>query len=173
MLEIKIKDALSRLQKSDKKIKIAVIVGLVGLLLLAASDLAPKKSDASPAEKISYTDYTAQLEEKTCKIISDIDGVGRCRVMITLKNSNESIYAKNNRENSNGSNYSDESEYVLYDGENGESPVLIKEYFPEVMGVVVVCSGADSLAVRESVINCVSSLYGISTAKISVSKLKE
>ena len=61
----------------------------------------------------------------------------------------------------------------MYDGENGESPVLIKEFYPEIKGVAVVCSGADNTVVRENVINCISSLYGISTAKISVSKLKD
>lgn len=172
-MEVKISEALSKLQKSDSKIKIAVVLGLVGILLLGASEIIPKKSAEPQKQEMTCSQYTAELESKTQQIVSSISGVGRCRVMITLKNSNENIYAKNNTENTNDGNYSSESEYVLYDGENGESPVLIKEFYPEIKGVAVVCSGADDTAVRENVINCISSLYGISTAKISVSKLKD
>ena len=92
--------------------------------------------------------------------------------MITLKNSNESVFAKNIQQNSENGNYSSQSEYVLDNGQNGETPVLIKEFFPEIKGVAVVCSGADSIAVREEIIKCISSLYGISSAKISVSKMR-
>ena len=163
---------MSRFNSADKKLKIAVIVGLIGILLLGMSEAIPKQKTEVKSEKISYSEYTSELEEKTKNIISSIDGVSECRVMITLKNSNESIFAKNNQENSNGSNYSSESEYVLYNGESGEQPVLLKEYYPEVKGVVVVCSGADDVTVRENVINCISSLYAIPSTKISVSKLK-
>ncbi|MBQ7203527.1 MAG: hypothetical protein IJS03_05890 [Eubacterium sp.] len=123
-------------------------------------------------DDFSYNEYCAELEEKTESIIGSIDGVGECRVMLTLKNSSESIFAKNSEENTNDGNYSKNSEYVLYDSDNGEKPVLIKEYFPEVKGVVVVCSGADNTAVREGVISCISSLYGLPSTKISVIKLK-
>ena len=171
-MEAKFSEALKRLKNSDKRIKVAVALGLIGILLLGLSEAVPHEKKAAERD-VSYTEYTAELEKKTQDIISSIDGVGECKVMLTLKNSNESVFAKNNTENSDSGNYSRESEYVLYDGENGEEPVLVKEYFPQVMGVVVVCSGGDSFAVRESVIACVSSLYDIPTTKISVSKLKD
>lgn len=171
-MEAKLKELYDKFRHTDKKLKAALVIGLTGMLLLGLSEAVPKENKAEKAENVSYADYNDELEEKTQQIISSIDGVGECRVMITLKNSNESVYAKNYQENSNAGNYSHESEYVLYDGDNGEEPVLIKEYFPEVKGVVVVCSGADSVTVRENVINCISALYGIPTTKISVTKLK-
>lgn len=172
-MEVKVREIVEKFNTSDKKIKLAVIIGLIGILLLGMSEAIPKNKSENKSEKVSYAAYTSELEEKTKEIISSIDGVGECKVMITLKNTNENIFAKNNQENTNGSNYSTESEYVLYNGENGEEPVLIKEYFPEVKGVVVVCGGADDVTVRENVINCVSSLYAIPSTKISVSKLKK
>ncbi|MBR0412471.1 MAG: hypothetical protein IJI47_02750, partial [Eubacterium sp.] len=95
-MEVKIGEALKKLRKSDSKIKVAVIIGLVGILLLGLSEAVPKKSADSKKQEITCAEYTAELESKTQQIISSIDGVGRCRVMITLKNSNENIYAKNN-----------------------------------------------------------------------------
>lgn len=170
MLEAKIKELLLNFKKTDKKIKTALIIGIVGMLLLGLSEAAPREKKTESAETQSYSELCTELEERTERIISSIDGAGNCKVMITLKNSNESVYAKNSQENGSDGNYSRDSEYVLYDGENGESPVLIKEYYPEVRGVVVVCSGADNVAVRENVINCISALYGIPTTKISVIK---
>ena len=77
-------EALSRLRKSDKKIKIAVILGLVGILLIGASEVMPKKSVEPKAQEMSCTEYTAELESKTQQIVASISGVGKCRVMITL-----------------------------------------------------------------------------------------
>ena len=171
MLEAKIRELYTNFKNSDKKLKLALIIGIAGMLMLGISEAVPHEKKSDTPQSTSYSEYNDELEQKTERIISSIDGVGECRVMITLKNSNESVYAKNYQENSNDSNYSHESEYVLYDGESGESPVLIKEYFPEIKGVVVLCSGADDTAVRESVINCVSALFGIPTTKISVTRL--
>ena len=171
MLEAKIKELIRNFKKSDKKLKAALLLGIIGMLLLGLSEAVPHEKKTETTQTQSYSDLCAELEEKTERIISSIDGAGECEVMITLKNSNESVYAKNSQENNSSGNYSYESEYVLYDGENGEQPVLIKEYFPEVRGVVVVCSGADNVTVRENVINSVSSLFGIPTTKISVIKL--
>ena len=93
--------------------------------------------------------------------------------MLTLKDTKESIYAKNSDEKNDESSYSKNYEYVLYDGQDGETPVLIKQYFPQIQGVVVVCDGADNTVVRENVINSVSSLFNIPTSRISVSKIKQ
>ncbi|MBR7060862.1 MAG: hypothetical protein IKI34_03935, partial [Eubacterium sp.] len=116
--------------------------------------------------------YVESLEKETKEIIRSIDGAGDCLVMITLKASSESVYAKNTDENHNSGSFSKSDEYVFYKQSNGETPVLVKEYFPQVSGVAVVCSGGDNYAVKESIINCLTSLFGIPSSKISVSKLK-
>ena len=91
--------------------------------------------------------------------------------MITLQETDENFYAQNLDENKNSGYISKKSEYVLYEDNNNDSPVLIKQSFPKVMGVAVVCQGGNNANVKEKIISAVSSLFGISTAKISVSKL--
>lgn len=61
---------------------------------------------------------------------------------------------------------------MIYDSENGETPVLIKEYLPKVQGVTVVCTGGDNTAVKEKIIESVTSLFNIPTNRVSVSKIK-
>ena len=162
-----------RLKNSDKKLKIIIALGIVGMLLILLSETSLFTADRKEKDDYSYDVYISSLEEETENIIESIDGAGECRVMLTLKYTKESEFAKNYQENKSESSYSDSFEYVLYKGANGEEPLLLKESFPQVQGVAVVCSGSDNTAVKEEIINCLSSVFDITTSKISVSKLKQ
>lgn len=177
-MENKLKEALNFFKNNDpKKFKIIIAIGLIGILLIAFSDMFYSDKSNSNTEvtdtSMSYGEYTQELEEKLCSVISSIDGVGECKVMITLENSKESVYATDEEDKIDDSSTSKKDEYVIYDSENGETPVLIKEYYPKIQGVTVVCSGGDNIAVKETVINTVTSLFNISTNRVSVSKIKE
>ena len=54
----------------------------------------------------------------------------------------------------------------------GESPVMIKQLYPEFLGATVVCDGADQPQVCAAVIEAVTSLTGISSERITVIKMK-
>ena len=155
------------------KTKVLVAVGIIGILLILLSEISFGGSGKKETEVAStdYASYVKELDEKLSDIISSIDGVGNCKVMITLKNTTESVYAKNTENSQNDSSSSQNSEYVIYDGVNGDSPILLKENFPEIEGVAIVCSGGDNTVIREKVVQCVSSLFNISSSRISVSKL--
>lgn len=177
-MENKIKEITENLfsKKGDKKLKILVAIGIIGIILVALSEAVPAQNKQSASsiydDKVSYSEYIDMLEKETQDIISSIEGAGQCKVMITLKNTNESVYAKNTEEETGNGSYSKKDEYVLYDNSNSDSPLLIKQYFPEVQGVVIVCSGGDDVVVRENIIRSVTALYNVSSTKISVSKLK-
>lgn len=171
----KIKDSLTSFLSGDsKKIKIIVAVGLIGIVLIFASDMLGKseKKESVSNDKISYEDYTQQLESKLKNIITSIDGVGECQVMITLENTTESVYATDVEFKNDENSVNQKDEYVFYDSDKGETPVLIKEYLPKVQGVTVVCTGGDNIAVKEKIIQAVTSLFNISTNRVSVSKIK-
>lgn len=176
-MENKIKELKQNLlsKKGDKKLKILLVIGLIGIMLIALSEAIPSQSKSPSGvdeETMSYSEYIDSLERETAEIISSIDGAGECKVMITLKNSNESVYAKNIEEESNEGSYSKKNEYVLYDDNNGDSPLLVKQYFPEIQGVVIVCTGGDDVMVRENIIKSVTALFNVSSTNISVSKIK-
>lgn len=171
-MEIKINKIKDFVVNPQNRTKLLIIIGLIGVLLIMCSEINPKLNDKAIKSNVSYDEYIDELEEKTENIISLIDGVGSCKVMITLATSNESIYAQNIDEKTDSSSISQKSEYVFNDKSDGDEPVLIKEYFPNVQGVVVVCSGGDNSVVREKVIGSISSLYNVPTSNISVTKLK-
>lgn len=172
----KIKEKLSAFINADKKrIRIIVAIGLIGMVLILLSDIMPqskKTAENETASQQSYSDYTNELENRLITVISAIDGVGECKVMITLQNTSESVYATNFENKSDDNSSNNKGEYVIYDSTVGETPVLIKEYLPQVQGVTVVCSGGDDIVVKEKIIESVTSLFNIPTNRVSVSKIK-
>ncbi len=170
------KDSLSKIfSKDGKKIKIIVAVGLVGILLIFTSEIFSNdhsKSSKSNENSFDYVQYTNELENKLNETISSIDGVGECKVMITLENSSENVYATDNEIKNSENTINQKDEYVIYNSQNGETPVLIKEYFPRVQGVTVICTGGDNTAVKEKIIQSVTALFNISANRVSVSKIK-
>lgn len=176
ILDNKYLQKLKEMLSSKNNMKIYIVIGIVGILLILLSEFVPQQKDNTQTNQpttFSSENYIATLEKKTQSIISSIDGVGECQVMITIKDSNESVYAKNVDEQNRQGYYSENNEYVLYEGEDGETPVLIKQYYPQIQGVVVVCDGGDNDKVKEQIITCVSSLFDISSSHICVSKINQ
>lgn len=169
----KIKDKVFNIfQKKDSRNKILIVAAVLGIVLILLSELdfsTPKAEES--VQTGDYAEYVSTLNDELTSVISSIDGVGDCKVMITLKNTKENVYAENSETSSSESSNSENNEYVIYNSENGDSPLLLKEEMPQVAGVAVVCSGGDSEAVRERIIDCVCALFDISSSHVSVSKL--
>lgn len=160
---------------SDKlsKKNLIIVIAVIGILCIALSEInfsGSEKKETSNEE--NYSDYVDSLNNELTELISSIDGVGDCRVMITLKSTKESVYAKNTESSNTDSSNSENNEYVIYDGESGDSPLLLKEKYPSVEGVAVICSGGDNIVVKEQIIDCVCALFNISATRVSVAKLE-
>lgn len=176
ILVSKIRDAVTYMLKNDsKKVKIILAIGLCGIVLISMSEVFTSDNDnneSSSEYTFDYIEYTQQTEEKLCDTISSIDGVGECKVMITFESTNESVYATDSENNYQDDSQSSKDEYVIYDSNDGETPILIEEIYPTVLGVSVVCSGGEDVKVKENIINTVTSLFNISANRVSVSKIK-
>lgn len=175
-MDSNIKERFTAFIKSDnKRVKIIVILGAVGIVLILISGFTDSHKSSSKApdkEQLSYEAYTQELEKKLTDIIASISGVGECEVMITLENTYESVYATNSEFKNNDDSVNQKDEYVIYDADSGETPVLIKEYMPKVMGVSIVCSGGENIEVKEKIIESVTALFNISANRVSVAKIK-
>ena len=148
--------------------KVFILLAVLGIALVLLSG--KSKSETTTAR--DYDAYVADLEGRLQKTVASMDGVGTCKVMITLEKSDENVYATNSESKRDADSGSSKEDYVLYDQDSGESPLLLSAYLPNVQGVAVVCTGGDDPAVREKITTTVASLFGIPTNRISVSKLK-
>ncbi|MCC8016728.1 MAG: hypothetical protein LIO43_05135 [Clostridiales bacterium] len=140
------------------------------MIVISEINLPVKSTSNEKLDENDYAAYVSSLSDELNDIISSIDGVGDCRVMITLKNTKEKVFAENTEKSDSSGSTSENNEYVIYDSENGDSPILLKENFPAIEGVAVVCSGGDNVLVKEKIINCVCALFNISANRVSVAK---
>ena len=126
----------------NKKWVIISALFIFGVLMLIGS--AASVGGAGNAEGEPLSEYKERLEEELSDMCSSVRGVGKCRVMVTFERGEENIYKGTN---------------------------LIESRPPKVMGVTIVCKGADSDAVRAELVGMMSALFDIGTNRISVLKL--
>ena len=135
-------DRIKEYIASNKKTVLLLMLFLFGILMLMFSS-----SLFSQEEEITGTlelaEYKKALEEELAEICSSVSGVGKCRVMVTFERGEENVY-------------------------KGSS--LIESRPPKVMGVTVVCKGADSDSVRSEIVNMMMALFDIGANRISVLK---
>lgn len=163
----------------NNKTKLIVIIGLVGILLIMLSEFLPKGSSNNSTDikvissnnPASLSNYKETTQKDLESIISKIEGVGRCSVMVTFDTSAESVYAYDSTSEFGDKNEKREYSYIIIKGEKGEEPILVKEIQPKVKGVIVVCEGGESSKVREDIISSISSAFSIASNKISISKM--
>lgn len=157
---------------------VMLILGIIGVVLIIISEFVTEKPKSQEKEQVqsSFFDYESDIENRLCDIISQINGAGRVKVMVTLKSGEEKKYAYNEmfqaKNDENSSDSKTENEYVVIDGEKGDECVLLKTEFPEIQGVIVVCDGGDNSVIKNEITNAVSALLNISTNNISVIKMK-
>ncbi|QQY80612.1 stage III sporulation protein AG [Keratinibaculum paraultunense] len=123
-------------------------------------------------------DYGVLLEKKLEDILSQLKGVGKVRVMITLEDTIEKVPAFNTTKNNEITNEidahggtreivrDDMTIQVVTSGEGGL--VILKEIKPTVKGVIVIAQGAENLEIKEMLYEAVKTVLGISGNKVEV-----
>lgn len=167
---------------SQKRVQLLVAVGLLGMGLILCSELLAGEESkenepaaAEPAQQQTSQQTEQQLQHRLEEIISQIDGVGECSVMLTFGESERSVYAvedsvsqEQDRQADSGSSSSQKKLVLIEDGEGGNQPVLEKTVHPQVNGVVVVCQGAQSMTVCQQVTEAVTTVLGIRSTQVCV-----
>lgn len=176
------KDFINNIGKD--KLIIMAIAGIV-LVICSYMDFDKKNSNTNITEKEACTqlssneDYVIELEKRVEEIISQVDGVSKCKVMITLKSGSEKIL-KNDTDSSmrtqSGDNAGSESSIsektLILQGENREEPYVIKEVMPEIEGVVILAKGASDTKVVQRITNMIKALFSVESHKISIVEMK-
>ncbi len=182
-----IKEKISGLIKKENRAKFAVAAGLLILALIMVSELGAsctKKEKAVNAAAFDCEEYADSIEKRLGEIVGSIKGAGRVKVLVTLENSEEYIYASDSKQNSDSSEKSDtngsistdtkndsEESVIIVDGENGREALVRTMLLPTVGGVVVVCDGAGDEEVRARITETVTTALGISSRRVYVTIL--
>jgi len=137
---------IDKIFKDKKSTSVIYILLTVGILLLVGG----KTQVHTQIPQIEETaQITNSLDSRMEEILSEIDDVGKVRVMIFFGNEKEAP--------SSGSLLSTPKEQVA----------------AKAQSVVVVAEGADNAAVREKIVRAVKSALGVESHKIEVFERKE
>lgn len=165
----------------DKLIRVYVVVGLVGIMLVAISGLFDSDSSDNSSGQItveySSSQYQQQLTQELQDLLGNIEGVGEVYVMLTLESGQEYVYVMNQKQSSelSDSRTTDNIELspVIIEGSDGTKTPLVKLVSePKVKGVVIVCEGGNSVFVEQRVTSAVCVALGIGANSVHVSPLK-
>lgn len=161
---------------SDKKARNAIVaVGCALIMLLFFSTLMPSDETEVSAQE-DTTAIERELEHRLEELIGGINGVISPSVMVTLDTTSQRVYARDSR-NGTSSSHNDgstsasgdsESSVVLISSGSDKSALEESTVLPKVRGVAVICGGAEDPAIKEKVVNVISSVLDISSSRICV-----
>ena len=114
-------------------------------------------------------------------MISDIYGAGNTKVMVTLENGSEQIFARKDDSKTSLSDdgtrksesRNESSEYVILRSDNSETGLVLKVIEPKIRGVAVLCEGADKVYVRQSITELLTAVLGIGSNRVNISKIAD
>ena len=149
------------------KYKYAAVILLLGLFLMNV----PMRQE-SREEPTETTDIQEDVAEKLTEILSQINGVGDVKVMVTEATGAETVY-QTDLEETNGSDSASRREKTVLHSVSGGEEGLVRTIRPALyLGAVIVCEGGDKPAVSLAVTEAVSKVLGISSDRIAVLKMK-
>lgn len=174
-----VKDVFKRMTdflKSKKGVRLILILGALGVGLIVLSEVLPKENDVATVPKQTAEEYTAALEERLTAMVERIEGVGRCRVMITLENGVKYVYAseektgRDHKTQGDTESQADDSEtsVILVQTDDGYEGLLVTELQPTVKGVVVVCEGGGDAAVQTRVKEALTAVLNVTDRRVCV-----
>lgn len=181
-------------QKIIKEVgKEKIILLIIAFLFLVLCQIPWEKNKSIKKQKEGEDCTTKQsnmseelLEKRLENTLSEMDGVGKARVLITFESSEENIvkedleYEKSQNEEENQSSGKKISQDIrnkkdtIYetnaDGKN--VPYIIKKLSPKIEGVAVIAEGGKHPEVVEKIKEVVTAVLDVEAHKISVVKMK-
>jgi len=188
-----IKDLKGKLLKKDKLIILLLLGMIIFVVAIPVSDKKKNQNNYSPEtdeeaaqdKLLSQEEYKEMLENELSEALSQVSGIGRVKVMITLASTSESVIKEDKKTSSSDVTESDssggtrttkekngENVTVYSKTDNDQTPYVIKENMPAVSGVLVVAEGGDEAKNVQNISEAVKALFGIEAHKIKVMKME-
>ena len=161
-----------------KYVLLVVAAGI--LLLLWPTSRGPDETPVPPPAQADVSFSVTETETRLAEALSSIQGVGRTRVVLTLKTDVEVLLSKDERESQhremeNGDlrsyQHESESKTVMKSGAEGGVPIVVGKVYPEFKGALVICEGAGDNTVQLRVVQAISALTGLGADKITVAAM--
>ena len=185
----KLKERFSLPEGEEKKVRLILAAGVVGIVLILFSDfLSPSAEQSAALESdaaapISNEDYVQSLESRLEALLEEVEGVRNVQVMVTLEQGAQAVYASEGRQEEDRSEdfqegetarlqtkSSTENSYILTEGQSGKKqPVVSTVMEPRIKGVAVVCTGGGNSVIQARIVEILTTVLGVGSHQICVS----
>lgn len=153
------------------KYKFAALILIIGIVLMQIPVGGTKTETKSDTE--AATSYEITVEEKLGEILSAVKGAGNVQVFLSEATGVQTIYQTDTTASSTDSGTNESTKVVtVTDSQRNESGLVLYKNAPAYRGALVVCEGADDVAVKYAIINAVASVTGLKSDCITVLKMK-
>ena len=151
------------------KYKYPILIVLVGLGLMLLPEQSEQTSVPVPAETVEE----AALQERLEAILSQIEGAGQVRVLLTEDSGRETLYQTDSTSETDGEGQRRTDDTVLVEDASRVETGLVRQVLePKYRGAVILCQGADVPSVRLAIVEAVRCVTGLGADRISVLKMK-
>ena len=141
------------------KYKYPILVVLVGMALL----LLPGREAEEPTVPVQ-TVTEASLEQRLEALLTQIEGAGAVRVLLTEDTGRETLWqtdVDSDREDT----------VIVEDSDRNETGLVRRTRSPSYRGAVILCQGADVPSVKLAIVEAVRCVTGLGADRISVQKM--
>lgn len=157
-----LKQRLLKLVKQYKYVALILTAGLVLMLL-------PEKQTVEQAVIPTSTAEPASMENMLEDILTQIHGVGKVRVLLTVAEGEQVIYVYDEDRSETDQR---RNAVIITDGSRAQAGLVSQVLPPCYLGAVIVCQGGEDPSVRLAVVEAVCDATGLTADKISVLKMK-
>jgi stage III sporulation protein AG len=174
-------EMMNIVKKDKKKLLILAILAVTAVVLMIIGDgVAEGKKSVAVDNNTSVSsvgeDYFAATEADLSEALSQMDGVGEVKVLISWDGdiSEDFAYNEESTEKTDGDGVTEKStknELVLTDGDS--APVTEEKIYPEITGVLVVAQGAENEEIRRTLLLAVSAYLSVGTNRIEITAMEE
>ena len=160
-------ESAQRWKEALKKYQYVLLVMAVGtaLLFLPTGDRPAPHTEEPDREEGAVFDLEA-FEEKLEHTLSQIEGAGEAKVVLTLDGGSRQVLARN--QDRDGEGGGSNTVVTVGKGSGQQDVVPLQTVAPEFRGALVVCPGGGNAQVRLKLIEAVSAMTGLGSDRISV-----
>lgn len=168
----KIKKIFQKIAKTKHiQVCIAILIGIV-ICGVCFGGIKNKKSDNTTEivteDCATAEEYATFLENKLCNVLSKVSGAGQVNVVITLESGFSFDYATNTetKTTTSGDNETTITTETVILVSN--QPVISKQNYPTIKGVVVVADGANDINVKLNIISAIETILQVDRQNITI-----
>jgi len=150
--------------RTNKKIQYAVIGAMLIIVLLIFLFGFKVEEEQIVYTQDEITTYVTNLENKLSKTLSEVAGAGNVKVIITVESGKETVFAMKTTTKEGINGVESETSPIIINGK----PVVVKELYPKIIGVLIVAKGANNISVMNRLQQATISLLDINLNQIEI-----